>query len=126
MSSIYAENIVDHYRFPRNFGKLENAQLKARELNPLCGDEIEFNINLDQNKRVSEVKFDGKGCAICLAASSMLTEKIKGKKLEEVHELTDKDVLELLNIELSPNRKKCALLSLWVLKSAIEKFDNLS
>ena len=124
MSSMYAENVVDHYKFPRNFGRLENADIKARDVNPLCGDEIGFDIELDNNQKMKNVKFNGRGCAICMATSSMLTEKIMGKDIDEIEKLSGRDVIDLLKIEISPNRMKCAMLPLAVLKLALETHRN--
>ena len=124
MSSMYAENVIDHYRFPRNFGRFENADIKARDVNPLCGDEIEFDIKIDNSQQVKDVKFNGRGCAICIATSSMLTEKIRGQNIDEIEKLSSRDVIDLLKIEISPNRMKCALLPLAVLKLALENHRN--
>lgn len=107
--SIYQEIILDHYRNPRNKGKLDKASGTIALSNPLCGDEIEMQIK-EENGVIIEAAFSGKGCAISQASSSMLTEYVKGKTKEELKKI-DKDVItEMLGIELSPNRLKCALL----------------
>ena len=118
MDDFYKEYILDHYRNPRNFGRLENADASAEDLNPLCGDVIRIDLALDDERRVKDVKFSGRGCAISQASASMLTESIKGMKLEDVARLSQESVLENVGIGISPTRMKCAMLGLKVLKSA--------
>ena len=115
---MYQEQILDHYKAPRNFGKIENASVHHHEKNPLCGDEIDMFLTIKDNK-VADVKFSGHGCAISQASASMLTESIKGKGIEELKKLTKENILELLGIPLSPVRLKCGLLSLDTLKNSI-------
>jgi nitrogen fixation NifU-like protein len=118
-ADIYREIILDYYRNPRNYGKIENPDISKRDSNPLCGDELEMHINLKDDK-VYDVKFTGKGCAISQASASMLTELIMGKDFEYVKKLTKEDILENLGLpDLGPARIKCALLSLKVLKYGI-------
>ena len=116
---LYRENILDHYKHPRNAGRLEDAALSARELNPTCGDSIELTLKLDACDRVEDVKFEGRGCAVSMASVSMLTERIKGRPLADVLALGEKDILALLGIEVGPMRMKCAMLSLRTLKTAL-------
>lgn len=118
MDDFYKEYILDHYRNPRNFGHLERVDATAEDLNPLCGDTIRMELALDADNRVEDVKFSGKGCAISQASASMLTESIKGMKLEDVAKLPQDTVLENVGIGISPTRMKCAMLGLKVLKSA--------
>lgn len=121
-ADIYREIILDYYRNPRNYGKIENPDISKRDSNPLCGDELEMHINLKDNK-VSDVKFTGKGCAISQASASMLTELIMGKDFEYVKKLTKEEILENLGLpDLGPARIKCALLSLKVLKYGIYSY----
>ncbi len=122
LNSLYKEQILDHYKNPRNFGRLENFDIKNREVNTLCGDEIEIQIKLNLNS-VKEIKFNGRGCAISLASASMLTEFIKDKNLEDLKNLKKGDILNLLNIEISAVRLKCALLSLDALKNGILNYE---
>jgi nitrogen fixation NifU-like protein len=117
VDDFYKEYILDHYRNPRNFGHLEKADASAEDLNPLCGDKIRFELELEDG-RVKDVRFSGKGCAISQASASMLSESIKGKKLEDVARMSREEVLENVGIGISPARMKCALLGLKVLKSA--------
>lgn len=119
-SDIYRELILDYYRNPRNYGKLEPHDISARDSNPLCGDDVEIQIKVTEDKKIGLIKFSGKGCAISQAASSMLTELAKGKALDWVKSLSKEDVLRMLGTpELGPARIKCALLSMKVLKSGV-------
>jgi nitrogen fixation protein NifU and related proteins len=117
---MYQERILDHYKRPRNFGHLDHADLTGTENNPLCGDHITVEIALDSGKStVSEVKFNGDGCAISVASASMLTSKVKGQPLAEVARIRRQDVEKMLAIPLSPVRVKCALTSLKALAQAL-------
>ncbi|MFQ5611850.1 MAG: Fe-S cluster assembly sulfur transfer protein SufU [Anaerolineae bacterium] len=116
MDDFYRENILDHYRHPRNKGTLENPTHSHQEHNPLCGDVIRIDLHVDDNNVIDQVAFDGKGCAISQASASMLTEMLVGKNLEEARQISKDDILEAIGIDLSPVRLKCALLSLKVLK----------
>jgi nitrogen fixation NifU-like protein len=122
MSSIYSEIILDYYRYPRNKGSLPHAQIHARDSNPLCGDVIEMQLELDGKNTVRDVKFNGQGCAISQASASMLTELVKGKSLDELRKISKGDVLELIGGQLSAVRLKCALLSLKVLKTGLYSY----
>lgn len=117
MDDFYRDYILDHYRNPRNFGRLEHPDAQAEDLNPLCGDQIKMELKLDDGV-VSDVRFSGRGCAISQASASMLTERIKGMKLSDVAKLSKDIVLEDVGIGISPTRMKCAMLGLRVLKSA--------
>ncbi len=117
MDDLYREQILNHYREPRNKGRLETADISSADDNPLCGDRIELDLRLDAEGRVVEVGWDGQGCAISMASASMLSEEIQGKTLDELRGLGKDDILEMLGIELGPVRLKCALLSLKVLKA---------
>ena len=122
IESMYQENILDHYKNPRNAGKIDNASVHHHEYNPLCGDEIEMFLII-RDRKVIDVKFHGKGCAISQASASMLTEEIKGKNIDDLKKMTKENILELLGISLSPVRLKCALLSLDTLKNSILIFE---
>ena len=118
-ADIYHEMIVDYSRNPINYGEIENHDVTFHDSNPLCGDSIDIDMKIDENK-VTDIKFHGKGCAICMACSSVLTEITKGKTLEEARAIETHDVLSDLGLEhLQAVRIKCALLSLKVLKSAL-------
>jgi nitrogen fixation NifU-like protein len=123
-SDIYRELILDYYRNPRNYGKLEPHDIIARDSNPLCGDEVEIQIQVsDDKQKIGAIKFIGKGCAISQASSSMLTELAKGKPLEWVKSLSKDDILRMLGTnDLGPARIKCALLSMKVLKTGVYEY----
>jgi nitrogen fixation protein NifU and related proteins len=120
-SDFYRELILDYYRNPRNFGKLDPHDIDAKDVNPLCGDEVEMQIRVSPDKgRIEEIKFIGKGCAISQASASMLTEMAKGKPLEWVKGLSREDILKMLGTsDLGPARTKCAMLSVKVLKTGV-------
>src|SRR5574340_269437 len=119
MDDFYRENILDHYRHPRNGGKLEQPTHSHADYNPLCGDKIRIDLHVNADNVVDEVAFSGKGCAISQASASMLTEMIKGKTLDEAKKIGKEDILEALGIEIGPVRLKCALLALKVLKAGV-------
>jgi|HubBroStandDraft_4_1064222.scaffolds.fasta_scaffold705124_1 nitrogen fixation protein NifU and related proteins len=117
MDDFYRDFILDHYRNPRNYGHLDHPEASAEDLNPLCGDTIRMEFDVDGDV-VRDVRFSGKGCAISQASASMLTETIKGMRLEEIAKLSKDVVLENVGIGISPTRMKCATLGLRVAKSA--------
>jgi len=107
---MYQEVILQHYRAPKNFGPLEGANRVGEESNPLCGDHITLRLQVNPaTEKIDQVRFEGDGCAISVASTSMLTEKVSGLTLTEAGRLTRDDVLQLLGIPLSPVRVKCAL-----------------
>jgi nitrogen fixation NifU-like protein len=120
-SDFYRELILDYYRNPRNFGKLDPHDIDARDTNPLCGDEVEMQVRVSAEKdKIEEIKFIGKGCAISQASASMLTEMAKGKPLEWVKGLSRDDIQKMLGTsDLGPARIKCAMLSVKVLKTGV-------
>jgi nitrogen fixation NifU-like protein len=115
--TMYREQIIDLYDNPLNFGSLDPADFEYEEDNPLCGDVIKIYVRVDEENRISDVRWSGEGCAISQASASLLTEDIKGKTLDEVKAYSKEDVLEMLGIQLSMTRVKCALLALKVLKA---------
>lgn len=119
MDDIYRQYILEHYREPRNHGHLEHPDIHAADTNPLCGDRIELDLQVDGD-RVTDVRFSGRGCAISQATASMLTERIDGATLEELRTLKPADILEMLGVEIGPARQRCALLSLRVLHQGID------
>ncbi len=121
-ADIYHEMIIDYSRNPLNFGELENPDATYHDSNPLCGDSIDIDLKIDDDK-ISDIKFHGKGCAICMACSSVLTELTKGKNIDKVKQINKNDILSELGLEhLQAVRIKCALLSLKVLKYALYSY----
>jgi nitrogen fixation NifU-like protein len=118
MDELYRDQILEHYKRPHNFGRLERFDLEAEDNNPFCGDEQHVFIRLDGADRVAEVSFEGQGCAISTAATSLLTDELVGMTRAELVRLPKEQVLDLLGIEISATRMKCALLGLKVIKSA--------
>ena len=134
MDNLYREEILEHYQNPQNFGELKSFNASSKQTNPFCGDEVEmfikFKVKVEQKSwganiktplgcTIQEIGFLGKGCAICIAAASILTEFAKGKTKKQLTKFTEKDMLTLLGIEISETRKKCALLALCVLKDCL-------
>jgi nitrogen fixation protein NifU and related proteins len=119
---MYREVILDHYKNPRGHGLIEDADAHAEGQNPLCGDEVSIYVSFGEDgDTIDEVKFSGRGCAISQAATSMLTEMVKGRSATEVATLPRDDLLDEIGIPLTPVRLKCALLGLSTLKLALHK-----
>ncbi len=116
---MYQQNIMDHYKHPRNFGEIQGAENHAHAANPLCGDELDFYLVFDDQDKVAEVKFSGRGCTITMASASMLSEKLRGMPKSQVEKLTNEDALQLLGVDINPARMKCATLSLETVQQAI-------
>ena len=120
---IYRETILDHYKSPRNFGRLKKPDASGEEHNLSCGDKIGIDIIFSGDKRrISNIKFWGEGCAISIASASLLTETVKGKGKNAVSRLNKDDVIELLGTNLTPTRLKCALLPLEVIQKTVLSF----
>ncbi len=119
---IYRENIIDHFKNPRNFGEIVEAEIKHSELNSICGDMIRLFVKLKDGK-VIDAKFKGNGCAISMAATSMMTEILKGKTLDEIKGLSKEDIFEMLGIKLGIVRMKCGLLCLNTLMNGIKSME---
>lgn len=126
--TLYKEEILEHYKDPQNFGKLEKFDANSKQLNPFCGDEIEIYVKFGKTAGVignhpegviEDISFQGVGCAISIASASLLTEYTKGKTKKELTKFSEGDMLSLLGIEVSQTRKKCALLALYTLRDCL-------
>ena len=117
---IYRKKILEHYKNPRNFGKLKGRSRKSHGENPSCGDSITLDV-LIENGVIKDIKFSGEGCAIAIASASMLSEKVMGMRITEIADIEFSDIEEMLGIDITPARKRCAMLSLNILKKIILK-----
>ena len=122
-SELYREQIIDLYKYPNNKGIIEDMTHSHHENNPTCGDEITIYLKV-QDEKINKVKFEGSGCAICIASTSLLTDEIKGQSVENVKEISDDSVLEMLQIPISAGRLKCALLGLRAVNNALKIGEN--
>ena len=121
--ALYSEVILDHFRHPRNYGDLPLPDVSYEAFNPLCGDRIRIELTLNDST-VAEVRFKGDGCAISMAAASLLTEQIKGVDLESIADLTDEAMIASLESEINPTRVQCALLALGALRAGLKEFES--
>ena len=119
MDALYRDYILDHYKNPRNFGELNPHDLEALEHNPLCGDELGVHLLVNDEGTITDLRFHGQGCAISQASASIASEEIIGMKADEVAALGADWIIDLLGIEISPTRRKCALLSLKAMRGAV-------
>lgn len=120
MDPLYREIILEHWQHPQNYGVVDEPDIDVEEFNPLCGDIIRLTGKIEDGK-LTEVAFTGEGCAISKASASLFTEEIKGKSLEALRKIKEQDVLDLLEIELTPARTRCALLVSKALQKALLK-----
>lgn len=116
---LYQEHVLDHYEDPFHRGHCEHPTHAHEDDNPLCGDVVRIELQVDADGKIVAAWFDGDGCCISQASASMLMEKMEGKTIEDVRNFTAKEMLELFGAPLTPNRQKCCLLSWRVLQSAI-------
>ena len=122
MDDLYRENILEHYKRPHNWSppapELERVDFEFHDINPLCGDELTVKLAVGADERIEGIRFEGHGCAISQAAASMASDEVKGRTVSDVLTLDRSFILDLLGIDISAQRMKCALLSLKVIKSA--------
>ena len=124
LEDVYQEHILDHYESPYHRGHLPQPTCRHSDKNPLCGDFIQLELQVDADKRVSQAWFEGHGCAISQAAASMLVEHIEGKTLPELKEFQAQEMLDLLKVRLTASRQKCGLLGFKVLKTMIYSLEH--
>jgi len=123
-SDMYRQQILDHYKSPRNYGELDEKTFTHAGENPMCGDEIRIDVQLDDDEEVIErVAFRGDGCAISQASASMLTGELQGMTVEEMQELDRDDVIDLLGVDISPMRVKCAVLAEKVVQDGADIYE---
>jgi len=122
MDNIYREQLMEHYRNPQNRGKMADAQVSVEESNPLCGDMLSMQLKVRGGK-IDDIMFEGSACAVTVASSSLLTQAIKGKTLAQAKKMTKEELLELLGVELTTSRVKCASLPLEALRELIRKYE---
>jgi nitrogen fixation NifU-like protein len=123
MDDLYRDYILEHYRRPHNFGVLDDASASFEGSNPLCGDRITMQVHV-AGELLDKVGFTGRGCAISQASASLLTDEIKGKPVQFAADYRADDLLDLLGIEISPARLKCAMLSLETLQKALDELSD--
>lgn len=119
MDELYRDYILEHYKEPHHFGELENPDLEAHDVNPLCGDELGVHLKVDENGTITDLAFHGKGCAISQASASIASDELIGMKVDDVAKLDADWLIDLLGIDISPTRRKCALLNLKVMRGAV-------
>jgi nitrogen fixation protein NifU and related proteins len=119
MSALYSEVLLDHFRNPRNYGSLPSPDTAYEEFNPLCGDRVRIELKINDNL-IAEARFVGDGCAICIAAASLLTELVLGAEIGQGDLISDEELLSSLKSDIKPSRMKCALLSLEALRSCVK------
>ncbi len=122
MSDLYQEHILDHYAHPRNWGRLDSPDIAADADDPSCGDQVHLEIDLDAEGRVAQVAFEGEGCIISMASSSLFTEYIKGRTLAELESIGEEDVIEMLGVPVGSGRRRCALTPLRALQAGLRKY----
>ncbi len=122
MDDLYRENILDHYKHPRNFGNLARATVSSSDSLVSCGDSLSIEVFVSENV-VKDIAFQGVGCAISMASASMLTERAQNKSVTDLKRLGRDDILNMLGITLTPTRLKCALLSLEILHKALNQLN---
>ena len=120
MPELYSETLLDHFRHPRNYGDLPDANISYESFNPLCGDRIRIAVTLIDTI-IEDARFKGDGCAISMAAASLLTELILGRDIEDVSTITDDRLIAALESDIKPARRQCALLPLEALRAALNE-----
>lgn len=120
----YKDELMEHFKYPHNKGKTANPDFSSGLENPSCGDTVSIEGKISKDGKITELSFEGSGCVISQATASMLTDKCKGKSIDDVLKMTAQDILQMLGLEIGPVRLRCALLSLQALQSALLKFKS--
>lgn len=121
MDPLYQENILDHYRHPRNGKPISQYDVKQLGSNPSCGDELALYLARDADGRITDIGYDAAGCAISTAAMSMLSERARGMQVGDTDAFSEADVYAMLGVPITPEREKCALLGIRTLREAMRK-----
>ena len=124
MAALYSEVLLDHFRNPRNYGSLPSPNIVYEDVNPLCGDRIRFELEIQDN-RIEAIRFAGDGCAICIAAASMLTELVLDADIDQGELVSGEKLLSSLKSDIKPSRMKCVLLPLEVLHSCVKLYQQM-
>ena len=119
---MYREELLECYRNPQNYGRIDRPSVSYRDFNPVCGDEVEVHLRMESGK-IAAIGFTGRGCAISQAAASLVTENVKGKSADYARRMKKEKMLDLMPIEVSSLRIKCALLAMKAIQKAIAKHD---
>lgn len=122
MAALYSEIMLDHFRHPRNYGSLPAPDISYEEFNPLCGDRIRIEVKLKNQSLVEDIRFKGDGCAISIAAASLLTELIVGIDVGALEAISDDGLISALESDIKPERKQCALLPLEALRAGLREY----
>lgn len=125
MQDIYREQLMEHYKNPQNKGMIDDPTLQTDKKNPMCGDMISLQVKIDDGK-IKDIKFNANACAVTVASASILTEEVIGKTIDEVKSFTKERLLDLLGVELTTSRIKCAVLALEALQEMLEGFSDPS
>jgi nitrogen fixation NifU-like protein len=123
MANLYRQQLMELYKNPQNKGKLQKPTVTVTGNNAICGDSVSIDLIVEENV-IKDIKFEGPACAVSIASSSLLTEEVKGKSLDFVKNLKKEDVLDLLGVELTSSRIKCAILSLETIKEAVKEYES--
>ena len=123
MPALYSDTLLNHFRHPRNYGSLDTPDISNEQFNPLCGDRIRLELKFAQSK-VSEVRFKGDACAISTAATSLLTELVLGKDVEQLANIPDQQLISALESHIPPARVQCALLALQALREGLKDYQS--
>jgi nitrogen fixation NifU-like protein len=116
---LYSDTLLDHFRNPRNYGSLPSPDVAYEEFNPLCGDRIRIELKISDN-RIAAARFVGDGCAICIAAASMLTVLVLDADIDQSAVVSSEKLISSLKSDIKPSRMKCALLPLDALRSCVK------